>query len=149
MDQADHKEIISPEAGYAKATSEQVGTILLYPMTTKEAHHMFSTIRTFMLRSQTEGRCSRLERIRRATRAEGGTGSEEHTTAFSYTEQDLCSAAFHTTGILTDNTGLPYTDNFLVSPLAHFSPPPINFSPYRTSSQEIQSQFTYRPALCF
>lgn len=92
MDQVDHKEIISPEPGYAKATSEQVGTILLYPMTTKETHHMFSTIRVFMLRSQTEGSCSRLERIRRATRAEGGTGTEEHwnTPQLSVIQKRIC-----------------------------------------------------------
>lgn len=61
MDQADHKEIISTEPGYAKTTSEQMGTILLYPMTMKETHHMFSTKRIFMLRSELGGSCSRLE----------------------------------------------------------------------------------------
>lgn len=86
-------------------------------------------------------------------RAGEASGSEEHwnTPQLSvFTEEDLCSAAFHTTGIVTDNAGLPYTEIFLVSPLAHFSPPPINFSPYRSSySQEIQSQFTYTQAFCF
>lgn len=61
MDQADLKEIISTEPGYAKPTSEQMGTILLYPITMKETHHMFSTNIIFMLRSKTGGSCSRLE----------------------------------------------------------------------------------------
>lgn len=61
MDQADHEEIISTESGYAKPTSKQMGTILLYPMTKKETHHMFSSKRIFMLGSKVWGSCSRLE----------------------------------------------------------------------------------------
>lgn len=36
MDQAGHKEIVSTEPGYAKPPLKQMGTILLYQMTTKK-----------------------------------------------------------------------------------------------------------------
>lgn len=61
MDQADHKEIISTEPGYAKPTSKEMGTILLYPTTMKQIHHVFSSKRIFMLRTKIWGSCSRLQ----------------------------------------------------------------------------------------
>lgn len=40
MDQADHKEIISTKLDYAKPASKEMGTILLYPTTMKQTHHV-------------------------------------------------------------------------------------------------------------
>lgn len=63
MDQAGHKEIVSTEPGYAKPPSKQMGTILLYQVTTKETAHigLFNIKRIFRLRSWIWGSCSRLE----------------------------------------------------------------------------------------
>lgn len=66
MDQADHKEIISTEPGYAKPISKHMGTILLYPMTTKETHPGSSSKRIIYAQEQdcgevVQGWNSRLE----------------------------------------------------------------------------------------
>lgn len=63
MDQAGHKEIMSTEPGYAKPPSQQMGTILLCQVTTKETAHigLFSIKRMFRLRSWIWRSCSRLE----------------------------------------------------------------------------------------
>lgn len=136
-----------------------MGTILLYPTTMKQTHHMLSSKRIFMLRSKVWGSCSRLEfkagvdQDSRETwgRHQAMRNTRTHQQLLVYTEKDLDSAVFQATGIFAGNTGLPYTDIFLASPsLAHFSPSPINFPPHRTSySLKTQSQFTYTQALCF
>lgn len=122
MDQAHHEEIISTKSGYAKPASKQMGTILLYPMTTKETHHMFSSKGIFILR-KIRGSCSRLE-------FKAGVEQDSHETwgrhqvvrnqnipqAFSLYRKGSVFCHFLITGLITDNTGLPHTDSsFLAS----------------------------------